>query len=305
MFKIFNLSFIKKIFFYLSISYVTYVLFRNFGKLSIDVNLNDFKLNLILTFVFCILSIILNAIAWEKIITWFGHRENTKNTITIFISTNILKYVPGSLWHFIERFNFLKQRSNDNLAFYSTLIEPYFMLSAALLMGSFGVIYYPPLILLAVPSIFLKRDLIYFIVQKLDSLKNKGIRLFNIPISKREFDSTISLNTIFPFSAFLIEVAFILFKFLGFICCFYIFNSYDLGQLLLIFVIFCISWSFGLIIPAAPGGAGAFESCFLLLARYYYPEESILVAVIFFRLISTSTDLLLASPFILSFLRES
>ena len=134
---------------------------------------------------------------------------------------------------------------------------------------------------------------------KLDSIKNKSIRLFNIPVSQKAFESNIKLNSTFPWQAFFVELAFILFKFLGFISCFYIFNSYDPSKVILLFVGFCISWSVGLIIPAAPGGAGVFESCFLLFARNYYPEKSILVAVIFFRFISTSSDLLLASPFLL------
>ncbi len=297
MLKIFNLNFIKKIFFYFSISYVIYALIKNFGQLSLDLQLNNFKINLILSVGFCLLSILLNALAWEQIIIWFGHNNNTKEIISTFISTNILKYIPGSIWHFLERFNFLKQKGDEKLAFYATIVEPYFMLAAALFLGSIGSLYFPPLILLILPTIFLKRDLIYFTIMKIDSIKNKSFRLFKIPVSKQAFDSKIKLNSIFPWYAFFVDLFFILFKFLGFISCFYIFNSYDPSKVILVFVVFCISWSVGLIIPAAPGGAGVFESCFLLFIRNYYPEQSILVAVIFFRFISTSSDLFLASPF--------
>ena len=151
MLKIFNLNFIKKIFFYFSISYVIYALIKNFGQLSLDLQLNNFKINLILSFGFCLLSILLNALAWEQIIIWFGHSNNTKEIISTFISTNILKYIPGSIWHFLERFNFLKQKGDEKLAFYATIVEPYFMLAAALFLGSIGSLYFPPLILLFKP----------------------------------------------------------------------------------------------------------------------------------------------------------
>ena len=224
--KLINFKFLKRIFFYISFGYITYALFENFGELSLESDLYDYKLNLILSVGFCFLSILLNAMAWRNIIIWFGQRKVSKEIIPLFISTNVLKDIPGSIWHFIERFNFLKQKSNEIVAFYATIIEPYFMLSAALLMASLGVIYYFPLIFLIIPSIFLNRFLIYFILRKLDSIKNKSIRLLNLPISKNEFDSIIEIKSIFPWNAFITEVVFILCKFLGFISCFFMYARY-------------------------------------------------------------------------------
>ena len=299
MLKIFNLKIIKKLFFYSSLCYVFYALTKNFGQLSIVFEWSNYKINLILAFTFCVSSIVLNALAWKQIIIWFGHNKNSQKIIEIFIATNILKYVPGSVWHFVERFNFLKQKSSEDLAFYATLIEPYFMLSAALLMCSFGAIYFPALILFSIPAFFLRSDLIYLTIKKLDSFKNNSIRLFNIPFSKKEFESSIKFKKGFPLDAFILEIVFLSFKFFGFISCFYIFNSFAPKELVLVFVTFCLSWSVGLITPAAPGGVGVFESCFLLIMRNYYYEDGILSALIFFRLISTSSDLFLATPFFL------
>ena len=60
-----------------------------------------------------------------------------------------------------------------------------------------------------------------------------------------------------------------------------------------------MSWSIGLIVPAAPGGAGVFETFFLLFIGKTYPQNLILETLIYFRFISTVADLLLSSPFIL------
>ena len=72
----------------------------------------------------------------------------------------------------------------------------------------------------------------------------------------------------------------------------------DRMNIALILIIFCLSWSIGLIIPAAPGGAGVFETFFLLFIGKAYPQNLMLEALIYFRFISTVADLLLSSPFI-------
>ena len=65
-----------------------------------------------------------------------------------------------------------------------------------------------------------------------------------------------------------------------------------------IFIIFCLSWSIGLIIPAAPGGIGVFEACFIFLSRNNYSESALIMSLIYFRIISTLTDLSLSAPFL-------
>ena len=61
----------------------------------------------------------------------------------------------------------------------------------------------------------------------------------------------------------MIEILFILSKFIGFIICFYIVNLDNQYSIFYLLVIFCLSWAIGLIVPAAPGGVGVFEACFL------------------------------------------
>jgi len=54
-----------------------------------------------------------------------------------------------------------------------------------------------------------------------------------------------------------------------------------------------------LVVPAAPGGVGVFESCFLLFVGKSIPENIILINLVYFRVISTSADLLLSLPFLI------
>jgi len=60
-----------------------------------------------------------------------------------------------------------------------------------------------------------------------------------------------------------------------------------------------LSWSIGLIVPTAPSGVGVFETCFLILVGRNIPQNIIIVCLIYFRLISTSADLLISCPFLL------
>ena len=134
---------LKSIFFISSLLYFCIYFFYNVDQISFDINLEKNGINLLLSFLFCVLSIYLNAYAWKYIIKWFGKESKSNNPVSFYVLTNILKYVPGGVWHFVERFNFIKKISNPQIALYSTLIEPYFMLSGSFLLASMGLIFSP------------------------------------------------------------------------------------------------------------------------------------------------------------------
>jgi len=291
-----NFKTFKNIFFFISIFYFTYYLIFNKEDISFEIKEEIYYSYIFLSFLFCILSVFFNGLAWKNIIIWFGQNLKNNNLISFYILTNSLKYIPGGVWHFYERFTFLKKRINEKLAFFVNLIEPYFMLSASLLLTSLGVIYNPLFLIFLLPSILLHRNLIYIIIIKLQSFKNKSIRIFKINYTKSQFDEKIKIKSSFPFKILSIEILFILFKFLGFIFCFYIFNDSNNLDYLFIFTIFSLSWSIGLIIPAAPGGIGVFEGCFLFLIGNDYSQSSLIMSLIIFRFISSCTDLILSAP---------
>ena len=289
-------NFFKKVFFILSLSYLFYLLILNFKDISFALYFDNF--NLYFSLIFCFLSVLFNGLAWKNILIWLGSNYIKNDLTRFFIVTNSLKYVPGGVWHFVERFNFLKKKTNENIALYGTLIEPYLMLSASLLISAIGVIFNPFLIFLLLPTLFLNKRFIYFLLKILKSLKGKKFNFISPVSSNMELYSCIKCKSFFPLKAFLIEVVFIGSKFLAFICCLNIFLDISQMNIALILIIFCLSWSIGLIIPAAPGGAGVFETFFLLFMGKAYPQNLMLEALIYFRFISTVADLLLSSPFI-------
>ena len=294
-----NFGNLKSIFFISSLLYFCIYFFDNIDQISFDINLERNGINLFLSFLFCVLSIYLNAYAWKYIVKWFGKEFKSNNLVSFYVLTNILKYVPGGVWHFVERFNFIKKISNPQIALYSTLIEPYFMLSGSFLLASMGLIFSPLYFFLIFPLLFLNRKFIFLILKILGSLKGKVFEVLRLPNSKGQFEERINIVSFFPTRALFLEIGFVLSKFIGFYICLNTFYTSNTLNIIFLLVIFSLSWSIGLVVPAAPGGVGVFEACLLLFVGKSIPENIILISLVYFRVISTSADLLLSLPFLI------
>ena len=295
-----NFGGLKSIFFISSLSYFCIYFFDNIDQISFEINLEKNGINLFLSFLFCVLSIYLNAYAWKYIVKWLGKEFKSNNLVSFYVLTNILKYVPGGMWHFVERFNFIKKISNPQIALYSTLIEPYFMLTGSFLLASMGLIFSPFYFFLIFPLIFLNRKFIFLIFKILGSLKRKVLEVLRLPNSKHQFKERINIVSFFPSRALFLEIGFVLSKFIGFYICLNTFYTSNNLNIIFLLVIFSLSWSIGLVVPAAPGGVGVFEACLLLFVGKSIPENVILISLVYFRVISTSADLLLSLPFLIS-----
>jgi len=293
-----NFGSLKSIFFISSLSYFCIYFFDNFDQISFDINLERNGINLSLSFLFCVLSIYLNAYAWKYIVKWFGKEFKSNNLVSFYVLTNILKYVPGGIWHFVERFNFIKKISNPQIALYSTLIEPYFMLSGSFLLASLGLIFSPIYFFLIFPLVFLNRKLIYLVLKRIGSFKGKVFEVLRLPNSKDQFEERINIVSFLPIRALILEIGFVLSKFIGFYICLNTFYASNNLNSIFLLVIFSLSWSLGLVVPTAPGGVGVFEACFLFFVGKSIPQNIILICLIYFRVISTSADLFLSLPFL-------
>ena len=294
-----NFGGLKSIFFISSLLYFCIYFFYNIEQISFDINLERNGISLSLSFLFCVLSIYLNAYAWKYIVKWFGIEFKSNNLVSFYVLTNILKYVPGGVWHFVERFNFIKKISNPQIALYSTLIEPYFMLSGSFLLASMGLIFSPFYIFLIFPLAFLNKKFIFLILKRLGALKGKLFEVLKLKNSKDQFEERINIISFFPTRALLLEIGFVLSKFVGFCICLNIFYTTNNLNSIFLLVIFSLSWSIGLVVPAAPGGVGVFEACLLLFVGKSIPENIILISLVYFRVISTSADLFLSLPFLI------
>jgi len=292
-----NFGILKSIFFISSLLYFSISFFCNIDQISFDINLEKNGISLSLIFLFCALSVYLNAYAWKYIVKWFGKEFKSYNLVSFYVQTNILKYVPGGIWHFVERFDFIKKISNPQIALYSTLIEPYFMLTGSFLLASLGIIFSPLYCFLILPLVFLNRKLIYPILKRLGSIKGKVLEVLRLTKTKDQFEKKVNIISFFPTRALLLEIGFVLSKFIGFYICLNTFYKTDTLNIIFLLVIFSLSWAIGLVVPTAPGGVGVFEASLLFFVGKNIPQNTILVCLIYFRVISTLVDLFLSFPF--------
>ena len=94
-----NFGGLKSIFFVSSLLYFCIYFFYNLDQISFDINLEKNGIDLFFSFLFCVLSVYLNAYAWKYIVKWFDREFQVNNLVSFYVLTNILKYVPGGVWH--------------------------------------------------------------------------------------------------------------------------------------------------------------------------------------------------------------
>jgi len=172
-------------------------------------------------------------------------------------------------------------------------------LSASFLLASLGLIFSPLYFFLIFPLLFLNRSLIYLVIKRLGSLKGKVFEVLRLPNLNDQFEERINIIYFFPTRALLLEIGFVLSKFIGFFICLNTFYTSNSLNSIFLLVIFSLSWSLGLVVPTAPGGVGVFEACLLFFIGKSIPQNIILITLIYFRVISTSADLLLSFPFLI------
>ena len=140
-----------------------------------------------------------------------------------------------------------------------------------------GLIFSPFYFFLTLPLIFLNRKFIFLILKILGSLKGKVFEVLRFPNSKGQFEERINIVSFFPSKALFLEIGFVLSKFVGFYICLNTFYPSNTLNSIFLLVIFSLSWSFGLVVPTAPGGVGVLKPAyFFLLAEISHRMQFLL-----------------------------
>jgi len=271
-------------------------IYGNFESLSDQVIATEEILWLILGIVFSFTSIIINAYAWRFLINNIGYNSNNLDIIKIFLSTNIYKYFPGGIWHFVSRYNTLRLEFSNEKAMESILLEPLLMLVAACFYIPFGEFNVFLFLLCWSSTLVFLPAFRYFMIKKLKKLKsNIFTNSDHLKDSNLEhYNRNISRNMFYPYKPLFVEIIFIFFRFLGFLCCI---NAFSIGSLISqgeLISSFSLAWIIGLMVPAAPGGLGVFESVILFSLGSHLPEAPLLASLLCYRLVSTFSDIFAA-----------
>ncbi len=242
---------------------------------------------------FSFLSIIINAYAWKLLINNLAYNSNKLNILKLFLSTNIFKYLPGGIWHFVYRYNTLRLEFSTEKSIESILLEPLLMLVAGFIFIPFGssnistylLCWSSTLVFLPLFRKFLIKRLK---ASKADIFSNKGHQSDGNLLLK--INKT-PIKMFYPYRPLFVEIIFILIRFFGFLCCL---NAFSIGSLIPkieLISSFSLAWIIGLIVPAAPGGLGVFESMILFSLGSNLPEAPLLASLLCYRLVSTISDI--------------
>jgi len=246
--------------------------------------------------IFSFLSIIINSYAWKLLIVNIGCDSTKLNIVKLFLSTNIYKYLPGGIWHFVSRYNTLRLKFSTEKSIESILLEPLLMLVAGFIFIPFGGFNASIFILCWSSTLIFLPVFRKVLIRKLRTMKatifsNKD-HLKDINLTQD--NQNISINMYYPFKPLFVEIIFILFRFVGFLCCT---NAFSIGVFISqaeLISSFSLAWIIGLIVPAAPGGLGVFESVILFSLGSHLPEGPLLASLLSYRLVSTISDILAA-----------
>ncbi len=236
---------------------------------------------------------------WTWIIKEFDRDPNSIKLIQAYLQTNIAKYLPGNVGHYIGRIMAAKNlRVSTSAATISVLLEPLLMAAAALI-----VVLLCSQFTLMESSVALLIGQILGLIVAMSLLHplflNRVIRFVHSRKSNKSKPGNFSSVSLgmnrYPLIPLFGEFGFLLLRASGFIITLYAIAPINLSQLPLVIGAFSFAWLLGLVIPGAPGGIGVFEATAIALLQQFFPMALIISASVLYRLISIVAETAAAS----------
>jgi uncharacterized membrane protein YbhN (UPF0104 family) len=245
------------------------------------------------------LGITLVAHVWSGWV-WYGIMRSLNAsvpptwTIITYLKTNLGKYLPGNIWHFVGRIQFLREYgTSTGVAITGVVLEPLLMAAAALaiVLVSLPSTLVQLVILIAV-LVALHPRILNPVLQRLAQAKLKQAdQLESDPLPDT---AKIPQLQQYPWRPLLGELAFVALRGVGFVFCFMALYSLDVADVWPLVGAFSLGWLLGLVIPGAPGGLGVFEATVLAVLTPQFPAAIVLGVVALYRLNSTLAEVLAA-----------
>ncbi len=246
------------------------------------------------------LSLVVNGLAWRVLVNWLGHGVDEVALVPLHLRTNLLKYLPGGIWHFVDRLRTLQPRIGANRALVSVLLEPLVMAVAALLWVPLGGWQSGLALLCLLPLLVLMPRWREPLLIRLEQAKWKQLnRAQNEPLAPLDSTQLGSGRGGYPWSPLVMEMVFVLCRFAGFWCCVQSFGVGDGHPMGVWLSGFALAWTVGLVVPAAPGGLGVFETVLLLRLHGVVAEAPLLAIALSYRLVVTLADVVAAGAVVL------
>ncbi|MGF1519929.1 MAG: UPF0104 family protein [Nodosilinea sp.] len=212
-------------------------------------------------------------------------------SMPVYLKTNLLKYLPGNVWHFYGRVRALGDRGvAKGPAIVGVVLEPLLMANAALLLGLASPTRYWPgqILLLGLALGAIHPRWLNPVMNRLGQAKAKH------DLKKDDLDEPLPQAALhrYPLKPLVGEMGFVLLKGLGFALVISAVSPLPASQWLSVVSLFSLAWLAGLVIPGAPGGLGVFEAIAVTLLQDALSAGVILSAVALYRLVGTLAEAL-------------
>ncbi len=247
------------------------------------------------------LGLTLGAHAWSGW-TWSWTLQALQQTISgrwstlVYLQTNLLKYLPGNVWHFLGRMRALQSVGIDRgLAIVGVALEPVMMVAAALILGLATPTDYwvGQILLLGLVLEGLRPRWLNPIVQRWGRSKAAAAEpnsQLSTPNSERIPPTLAAGLCHYPLKPLASQIGYILLRGLSFTLVLRALTPLTLGDWPRTISAFSLAWLAGLIVPGAPGGLGVFEAIALGLLQGVFSPAAVLSAVLLYRLINTLAE---------------
>ena len=238
------------------------------------------------------LSILINGLAWRVVLGWLGSVPEDLAVVPLFVRSNLLKYLPGGIWHLVERVRLLRPSMGGGPALAGVILDPLLIVAASCLMLMAGGWQNGLVLLAPIPALLLLPRWREPILQRLE--RSKAAQLQMAGDQPLEIEG--SGRSGYPWSPLVAELTFVVCRFSGFFCCVQAFNLAQPAPSQWL-AAFGLAYAVGLVVPGAPGGLGVFEATLLLRLGGGVSEAPLLAVVLSYRLISTLADVLAVGSF--------
>ena len=238
------------------------------------------------------LSILINGLAWRVVLGWLGSVPEDLAVVPLFVRSNLLKYLPGGIWHLVERVRLLRPSMGGGPALAGVILDPLLIVAASGLMLMAGGWQNGLVLLAPIPALMLLPRWREPILQRLE--RSKAAQLQMAGDQPLEIEG--SGRSGYPWSPLAAEITFVVCRFSGFFCCVQAFNLAQPAPSQWL-AAFGLAYAIGLVVPGAPGGLGVFEATLLVRLGGGVSEAPLLAVVLSYRLISTLADVLAVGSF--------
>ena len=238
------------------------------------------------------LSILINGLAWRVVLGWLGSVPEDLAVVPLFVRSNLLKYLPGGIWHLVERVRLLRPSMGGGPALAGVILDPLLIVAASCLMLMAGGWQNGLVLLAPIPALMLLPRWREPILQRLE--RSKAAQLQMAGDQPLEIEG--SGRSGYPWSPLAAEITFVVCRFSGFFCCVQAFNLAQPAPSQWL-AAFGLAYAVGLVVPGAPGGLGVFEATLLVRLGGGVSEAPLLAVVLSYRLISTLADVLAVGSF--------